>query len=106
MRGRDGAGQRTPLWPILKPIARIPSQNRICAIDLVRIDPATNCFRFHRLAVWPDLFGGVSLNREWGRIGQPGKLRLDPHPDAESAEGDLTNTWTSSRRAENEDEHS
>lgn len=54
--------------------------------DLVRIDPAANCFRFYRLAVWPDLFGGVSLARAWGRIGQPGKLRLDAHPDAESAE--------------------
>ena len=52
---------------------------------LHRIDPARNAFRFYRLALWPDLFGGVSLAREWGRLGQPGKLRLDPFESAEEA---------------------
>ena len=32
-------------------------------ITLHRIDPARNAFRFYRLALWPDLFGGVSLAR-------------------------------------------
>ena len=31
--------------------------------------------------VQPDLFGGASLIREWGRIGQAGQVRVDPHPD-------------------------
>ena len=52
---------------------------------LHRIDPARDAFRFYRLALWPDLFGGVSLAREWGRLGQPGKLRLDPFESAEEA---------------------
>jgi predicted DNA-binding WGR domain protein len=52
---------------------------------LVKIAPSENQFRFYRLALWRDLFGGVSLAREWGRIGQPGKLRLDPYPDEAQA---------------------
>lgn len=52
---------------------------------LIRIEPARNAFRFYRLAVWPDLFGGYSLAREWGRIGSPGKLRLDSYESEEQA---------------------
>ena len=43
------------------------------AIHLFRIRPERNEARFYRLDVWPDLFGGVSLVREWGRIGRPGR---------------------------------
>ena len=53
---------------------------------LVRIEPGSNAYRFYHLALWPDLVGDVSLVREWGRIGQPGKLRLDRH-DSEQAAG-------------------
>lgn len=53
--------------------------------DLIRIDPARNAYRFYRLALWPDLFGGIALVREWGRLGSPGKLRLDLHPDEDAA---------------------
>ena len=53
--------------------------------ELLRIDPAQDAFRFYRLALWPDLFGGVSLAREWGRIGQPGKLRLDRYESEDQA---------------------
>jgi predicted DNA-binding WGR domain protein len=45
--------------------------------ELVKRNPAANQARFYRLSVWADLFGGYSLAREYGRIGQPGKLRLD-----------------------------
>jgi predicted DNA-binding WGR domain protein len=38
--------------------------------------PAKRQTRFYRLAIWPDLFGGFSLAREYGRIGQAGHLRL------------------------------
>lgn len=54
-------------------------------ITLTRIDPARNAFRFYRLALWPDLFGGVTLAREWGRLGQPGTLRLDAYDSAGDA---------------------
>ena len=33
------------------------------------------------MMVQPDLFGGASLIREWGRIGMAGQVRVDPHPD-------------------------
>lgn len=35
--------------------------------------------------IWPDLFGGFSLAREYGRIGQPGRLQLDPFPEIDTA---------------------
>jgi predicted DNA-binding WGR domain protein len=31
--------------------------------------------RFYALSLQPDLFGTVSVVREWGRIGQPGTVR-------------------------------
>ena len=60
------------------------------AADLVRIDPARKQHRYYHCAVWPGLFGDVSLVREWGRIGQPGQVRLDAHPDTDVAVGKMT----------------
>lgn len=45
------------------------------AVVLRRIDAAQNMARFYRLDVQPDLFGGWSFIREWGRIGRPGTVR-------------------------------
>ncbi len=45
-----------------------------CAIDMSKVDHDRNMHRFYRMAVVPDLFGGASLWREWGRIGSPGRL--------------------------------
>jgi predicted DNA-binding WGR domain protein len=50
------------------------------AVVLRRIDPAQNMARFYRLDVQPDLFGGWSFTREWGRIGQPGTVKTLPCP--------------------------
>lgn len=47
------------------------------AITLRRTDPARNMRRFYRLDVQPDLFGAWGVVREWGRIGQPGRMRVD-----------------------------
>jgi predicted DNA-binding WGR domain protein len=55
------------------------------AAELVKITPAQRQARFYRLAIWPDLFGGFSLAREYGRIGQPGRLQLDPFPALDPA---------------------
>jgi predicted DNA-binding WGR domain protein len=55
------------------------------AAELVKIVPAQRQGRFYRLEIWPDLFGGFSLAREYGRIGQPGRLQLDPFPALEPA---------------------
>jgi predicted DNA-binding WGR domain protein len=44
------------------------------AVHLRRIDSAKNMRRFYRLDVQPDLFGGVLLMKEWGRIGAQGRI--------------------------------
>lgn len=55
------------------------------AVTLRRIEPEENMRRFYRLDVQPDLFGGWSFIREWGRIGRPGQVRLDPFPTESAA---------------------
>jgi predicted DNA-binding WGR domain protein len=52
---------------------------------LVRIRPERNEWRFYRMEVWPSLFGGALLARQWGRIGTKGRIRLDLYPDAAAA---------------------
>jgi predicted DNA-binding WGR domain protein len=49
------------------------------ALNLRRIDPARNMSRFYRLDVQPDLFGGVLLVKEWGRIGAHGRMVAEPY---------------------------
>jgi predicted DNA-binding WGR domain protein len=46
-------------------------------VCLTRFDPTRNMARFYRLDMQPDLFGGWSLVREWGRIGRAGRVRLE-----------------------------
>lgn len=50
-------------------------------IRIERVDPEANMHRFYRLRLMPDLFGGVSLLREWGRIGTQGRYRIDLFAD-------------------------
>ena len=54
-------------------------------VVLERVEPARNAYRAYRLVVWPDLFAGAVLVREWGRIGRGGRMCLAPYPDAEMA---------------------
>jgi predicted DNA-binding WGR domain protein len=49
-------------------------------VTLRRIDPTRNMRRFYRLALQPDLFGDWGVVREWGRIGQAGRVRVDSYP--------------------------
>lgn len=51
------------------------------AVDLKRIDPALNMRRYYRMTIQPDLFGGSSLVREWGRIGCRGRRLMEQHDD-------------------------
>jgi predicted DNA-binding WGR domain protein len=48
-------------------------------VELRRIDPGKNMHRFYRLDVQPDLFGGVLLMKEWGRIGAQGRMMSERH---------------------------
>jgi len=59
------------------------SQLEIFPTDLQmrRVDPACNMRRFYRMSIQPDLFGGASLVREWGRIGYRGQMMIEPHAD-------------------------
>jgi len=50
------------------------------AVMLHRVDRGQNMARFYLLDIQPDLFGGWSLIREWGRIGRPGTVRVLPYP--------------------------
>lgn len=68
------------------------------ALTLRRVDETRNMARFYRLDVQPDLFGGWSLVREWGRIGRPGQVRLDPYPSFVAAEAALERLRASKAR--------
>ena len=68
------------------------------AASLVRIHPERNEWRYYRLSVWPDLFGRALLVRHWGRIGTPGRIRLDPHPDGGAAVNALARLAYTKRR--------
>ena len=50
------------------------------AVTLRRIDPAHNMARFYTMDVQPDLFGGVLLMKQWGRIGARGRIVNESHP--------------------------
>lgn len=50
------------------------------SVDLKRIDPELNMRRFYRMSLQPDLFGGIDLVREWGRVGCRGQLLIERHP--------------------------
>ena len=54
-------------------------------IRIERVDHDANMFRFYRLGLMSDLFGGVPLLREWGRIGTQGRHRIESFEDAGNA---------------------
>ena len=59
---------------------------------LHRIDPSRNMARFYRLSIEPNLFGGVSLVRTWGRIGREGRMKTEIAADRNEA-GRRLETW-------------
>ncbi|MCW1411952.1 WGR domain-containing protein [Rhizobium sp. 1AS11] len=40
------------------------------------IDPSKNMARYYALSIEPNLFGGTSLVRSWGRIGSRGQQKI------------------------------
>ena len=52
---------------------------------LLKVDMEKNQRRFYNLHLAPDLFGGWSLVREWGRLGSGGTLRIMPFDTEEEA---------------------
>ena len=52
---------------------------------LEKRQPAQKMARFYRMAIMPNLFGEWTLYREWGRIGQGGRVRMDWFADENQA---------------------
>jgi len=50
-------------------------------VRIERREPEHNRQRFYRMYVQPDLFGGCTLFREWGRIGTAGRQVRDAFAD-------------------------
>lgn len=53
---------------------------------LHRIDPDQNMARFYRVEMLADLFGVITLERRWGRIGSRGQYRTASYPSRALAE--------------------
>lgn len=54
-------------------------------LHLRRIDPTRNMRRFYVLSIQPTLFGGMSLVRNWGRIGTNGQVMMQTFDDSTEA---------------------
>ena len=65
---------------------------------LRRIDPARKMRRFYLMTVQRDLFGGVSLIREWGRIGSSGQVSVDHFLDEGQAVDALSDIAKAKRK--------
>ncbi len=65
---------------------------------LEKRDPSKNQARFYRMTVLPNLFGEWTLERQWGRIGQGGQIRMDWYSREVEAEAALLILETAKRR--------
>ncbi|MGO7837840.1 WGR domain-containing protein [Rhizobium johnstonii] len=63
-----------------------------------RIDPSKNMARFYALSIEPNLFGGTSLVRGWGRIGSRGQQKIHVF-DSEAKAVDLLLTLLRRKRS-------
>lgn len=61
------------------------TDERTCSAELRRVDPERNMARFYLLSIQPTLFGGVSLVRNWGRIGTSGQVKIVTYDRADDA---------------------
>lgn len=52
---------------------------------LFRIESETNTNRFNGITVQPNLFGGHSVIRNWGRIGSSGQMQIDLYDNEHKA---------------------
>ncbi len=67
-------------------------------VELRRVRPERNEWRFYIMEVSRDLFGDIVLLRYWGRLGTGGRLRSDPYPDVPTASAALSSLGDSKRR--------
>ncbi|PVE20526.1 polymerase [Microvirga sp. KLBC 81] len=52
---------------------------KLNVLVLNRCDPSQNVARFYVLRIEPSLFGDPTLVREWGRVSQRGRQRIEIH---------------------------
>ncbi len=55
------------------------------AVRLTKVVPERNQRRFYLMLATPTLLGDWSLIREWGRIGAPGRVKVEVHRGAGEA---------------------
>jgi predicted DNA-binding WGR domain protein len=67
-------------------------------IYLERHHPARRMHRYYRLTVEPNLFGEWSLVREWGRVGQPSRRKIDLHATEHDAQAAMMRKEHEKRR--------
>lgn len=65
---------------------------------LHRIDPSRGMARFYRLSIEPNLFGGISVVRTWGRIGGASRAKIEIFDTATEAIGSFARLERSKRR--------
>ncbi|RWR29865.1 WGR domain-containing protein [Sinirhodobacter populi] len=68
------------------------------SFHLLRIDAGCNMRRFYAASVQPTLFGGVSVVRNWGRIGSAGRMRIETFDEADQADDALDKLIRTKRR--------
>jgi predicted DNA-binding WGR domain protein len=65
---------------------------------LHRSDPSCNMARYYVLALAPSLFGAATLIREWGRLGRPGRRRVELYENQSCAVEALETSLQRKRR--------
>ena len=72
-------------------------KNTLNFLVLDRCDPAQNMSRFYVLSIEQSLFGDATLVREWGRIGRPGRRRIEVH-ESEGKAVESLERWLQRKR--------
>jgi len=73
-------------------------ENTSTSVELRKVDRRQNIHRFYRMSLQADLFGKISLLREWGRIGCCGRMLVDTHEEREEAAIALAEIAAAKRR--------
>ena len=73
------------------------STDTIQYLVLDRCDLTCNMARYYVLPIEPSLFGDTTLVREWGRIGQPGKRRVELY-ESQLCAMEALETWLQRKR--------
>jgi len=92
-RSNDRPRAERSLQSLTQQLTLFPDQVR-----LTKVVPEENQHRFYLMRTLPDLFGSCGLLREWGRMGSPGRMRLDWHVDEGAAVNALTNLCRQKQR--------